>query len=125
MVVSIIFFFINEFGVPKQVEILEYDAYVADNAGFNLDPDKIHFGSLIQGSKGSRDFSISNDFNYDIRVSFDLVSKDSLDNIYVVGESHVISRNNQADFALVFDTRDLNFGFYQGQVIVKYYRVFP
>lgn len=63
MTISIVFLVYNYFII---VEVQEYDIdlIVGNMAGFNLDTDKIHFGTLPPGNNAERKFEVQNiDYN--------------------------------------------------------------
>ena len=57
LVVSIIF--IVTLIYNYNLEVIEFDIIIGDYVGFNLNPDKIHFGTIHPGDMANRDISIS------------------------------------------------------------------
>lgn len=62
------YFIYNHFIIVQEKEY-DLDLIVADMAGFNLDNDKIHFGTLPAGNNAERKLNVQNNYNYDVKVN--------------------------------------------------------
>ncbi|RLG20101.1 hypothetical protein DRN74_05985 [Candidatus Micrarchaeota archaeon] len=52
----------------KEKRIIPVDVVVSNRAGFNLDPDAMHFGLLPRGGTGKRMIVINNSHNFPVDV---------------------------------------------------------
>jgi hypothetical protein len=102
------------------IEKFEMDAYVVENeAGFNLDSDKIHFGNVPVGSGGAfREMSVTN--VYDEKVKIYLIDFGNIDEqVYfeIDGGSYesygfILDVNETKNFRLIFRNEDTLVGDY-------------
>jgi hypothetical protein len=105
------------------IEKFEIDAYVVENeAGFNLDSDKIHFGNLPVGGGGAfREMSVTN--VYDEKVKIYLLDFGNIDEqIYFEIDggnyesySFILDVNETKNFRLIFKNENtLGGDYYSG-----------
>lgn len=56
---------------PVRVESLEAHVHVDDYVGFNLDTDKLYFGTVSPGGTGQRSMSLQSNEDFFVKVSVD------------------------------------------------------
>ena len=61
------------FYIIEDVKNIEMDVNVKKEFAFNLDADKLHFGSIPEGAEGFRSFILRNKRNYPLKV--DIIKK--------------------------------------------------
>ena len=54
---------------PLRTQTIQMHVKVADYVGINLDTDKLYFGTVSPGNKGTRDLDISSSFDTVVRFS--------------------------------------------------------
>ena len=126
--VSVSYFFISHL-VPYKTQIIEFDAKVVDGApGFNLDKDKMHFGSVCIQCPSTRQIVIRNDQSFSERIDLDISSTSSemLDWITMVPASgHVLDSGKQEIFQITFSPSYIaERRLYEGNLIVNRYKPF-
>lgn len=134
IVVLIIIFFIGIYGYyhfPAEVLTQDFDFEVSGDAkriGFNVDPDKLHFGTLCSGCSASRKLNLINNASYDKKIEFYFSSKEYLPErtIRVAPFSGtIIPKSSEQQFEVKIFPTSLFVGNYTGTLIIKLYRVFP
>jgi hypothetical protein len=125
------------FNVPKEVIVMKLYFQVDDDPnriGFNLEADKMHFGTLCPGCTASRKFSLANNGDYPEKVKFyftlspesclncevNLSKKEPL--LFVVPSSGtILPAYSMQEFEAKIYPQGLSEGNYSGEVVIKLY----
>lgn len=112
---AVTFFYINK----KVIGYAEYDVDydVGKTAGFNLDADAIHFGTVYFGVSNSRNIVISTDRDAIIRMYLS-----GLDNIWIDKNNFFLSANETETVKLTLEVPEgVEEGHYSGKLRILYF----
>lgn len=102
----------------KDVQIIEFDVNVQDRHGFNLDKDKLHFGTLPPGGSGQRAITINHAYEYPLTMVFD-VPVDYLSWFSFDVDSLMVLPGESKNITItVHVPDDTPYGLYEGQIKV-------
>ncbi|HLD15285.1 MAG TPA: hypothetical protein VJB94_01770 [Candidatus Nanoarchaeia archaeon] len=94
------------------VEILYFDVVVGDHVGFNLDADKIHFGTIPAGNSADRDIFVTSD--KDARIE---IFVDDVDFVHPSINNFLISPGEKKKVTMTASVpSDAKQGLYEGQI---------
>ena len=115
--------------LPQETFVLKFDLVVVEKGvGFNLDEDKLHFGSITPGGGGYRHFRINNTNSYTQRVNLETVSSQNITSWFTVEPSaqyYLASGSSKQFTSRLYVPKNTSFGNYSGFIIVKIHRAWP
>ncbi len=115
--------------LPQETFALEFDLVVVEKGvGFNLDEDKLHFGSITSGGGGYRHFRINNTNFYTQRINLKIVSMQNITPWFTVEPSaqyYLASGSSKQFTTWLSIPKTAPLGNYSGFILVKTYRAWP
>ena len=115
----------------KDVLTTEFDFYASQGKriGFNLDPDKLHFGIVCQGCGARRDLIIENQQPFREKVEFYIAIADERDFEHFSISfpfGQILESGEEGNFTATLSvSSDAEIKKYEGAIITKTYKAWP
>ena len=120
---------IVDYTVPKEILTKEFDfQLVKSGIGFNLDPDKMHFGSICPKCSAHRNIFFNNTYGFKVRVEYSIASDKPISKwFYIEPGRHILANPNENRPAKIFiyPRQEGEMGNYSGFIIAKVYKSLP
>lgn len=119
----LVYYLFDNFMTIEKIEI--YTSFIADDhPGFDLDPDALTFGMVPIGGMGSRNINFTNE--HDERARVIIKTKGEMINYLVASENDfILEPGEMKEIGFnVYPPKNLDFGLYDGEVIIVLRRVF-
>lgn len=110
------------FFVIKEIKTIEMHVKVDDYVGFNLDTDKLYFGTVMPGGSAKRSIKISNHYGYEIKVK--IYTGGIISNwVYLNNTKFILQPNETIDVPFTVNVpKDTPYGNYTGKIKIVFTR---
>ena len=119
----------KDYAKVQEELILDFDIKVAEEgAGFNLDEDKLHFGSVCKGCYAKRKIFLNNSHRFDEKVRILVSSQQPIHKWISVkfGDEFILpSGETKEVFIYAQPSKEAEKGTYSGKIIIQTFKAKP
>jgi len=123
------FLLLNTYYNPLETYVLDFDVEVKSGAlGFNLDEDKLHFGTLSPGGSSGHQIRINNQDQFKKKISFSVASSEKLISWFWFNphSDWIIEPEKEQKFQIqIYPPDGAKQKMYEGKIIINVYRALP
>ena len=125
LIVVSVAYLVFDYVVPLQVIIMPYDFVLTDKMGFNLDGDRLHFGSVCPICDVKRSVYVTNNHEIPVALQLHIFSSDGSDTSLNVTSKNVITSGSNATITIILVPTDLPTGTYEGTIQLQFRKALP